>query len=518
MASSLHEQWSTAPAVTDTAVAATVKREALHTPLQFGAWVWQTKPVVTGAPIKTESPTSDFSEEAAEEKQEEEVKPEETVKPVPLTSAKKEESPPDWSPSSNEGQFHAAVAESFGENDDAVEDSPGGDTRAGRTGRSRSRGRNRERSRTRNRGRREHRRRRRTRLAVIPDVVHTDLQRGLVPRSAIPSAAASSAELPVGPLPPSVGHNLMIATWIIGKKCSMKDLGPKLRFAPFDCVFAIMSNAVSNSDPIWVDFKNLSNSTQDDPDPAVAEILGDKAVYRVSDMGFAVVHRAKVEWCTISRRFLRHRPNDGNHQVEAITVHFGMSTLRQRLEQINIGFLTVQGGLYEKEKQALVEWLVVSRIAILTGFFGDNKELVERLATDAGAIGFTPFYQNLWCKINRSRGWECLTHPSYFLLFGFYRAMQWPKQCSGLPKGFELGEDIRNEMTAVADIPEWPTNDTGNTNVPNLGNIKMKPIDWKRWCPHTFQTVLWLGTSIPSKRSQGKGKDRSRGTARGSGE
>jgi hypothetical protein len=212
--------------------------------------------------------------------------------------------------------------------------------------------------------------------------------------------------------------------------------------------------------------------------------------------------------------------------VEAITLHLGMSNMRQRLEQINIGFLTVKGSVSEDEHQALVQWLVVSRIAILTGFFGDNKGFVETLAMDAAAIGYTPFYQDLWCKNNRSRGWEFLTHPSYFLLFGLYRAMRWPVSTPTLPDDFELGEDIRNDMIPIRHSPGWPHNDEGSTSVPNLGNIKMKEVDWNRWCPHTFQTCLWLGTATPSKKSQEKSKLRSRGkgskhnrtgTARGSG-
>ena len=104
-----------------------------------------------------------------------------------------------------------------------------------------------------------------------------------------------------------------------------------------------------------------------------------------------------------------------------------MSNRRQRMEQINIGILVLRGRLSEDEKQAFVEWLVVDRIAILTGFFGKEAELVATVAKEAGAIGATPFYQCVWCRNNdRSRGWECLTHPSYFLVFGFYRAMRWP--------------------------------------------------------------------------------------------
>ena len=55
-----------------------------------------------------------------------------------------------------------------------------------------------------------------------------------------------------------------------------------------------------------------------------------------------------------------------------------MSNIRQRMEQINIGILVLRGapwvsGFSEVEKQALAEWLVVDRIAILTGFIGEDE-------------------------------------------------------------------------------------------------------------------------------------------------
>ena len=122
----------------------------------------------------------------------------------------------------------------------------------GRT-RSRSRRRNSERLRLRSRERTHSRSRGVVNREEGRCRMHAGLQRDLVPRPAINSAPASSAELPAappagppaGPLPASVGKgNLMIATWIIGQECRMMDLGPKLRDAPFDCIVVIMSTAV----------------------------------------------------------------------------------------------------------------------------------------------------------------------------------------------------------------------------------------------------------------------------------
>ena len=57
------------------------------------------------------------------------------------------------------------------------------------------------------------------------------------------------------------------------------------------------------------------------------------------------------------------------------------------------------------------------------------------------------------------------------------------------------------EIIKSSDIPQWPRNDVGSAYVPHMGNVKMKPIDYKKMLPHVIQTPLWLGTSCPSYES-----------------
>jgi len=367
-----------------------------------------------------------------------------------------------------------------------------------------------------NRSRRHRRNRSRSRgmLGFQEGRMHVGLQKDLRPRPAINSAAASRRELPAGPLPALVGQgNFMIATWVVGKGCSMSELGPKLQFAPFDCIVVIMSSAVRTWDQIWMDFMDLVNGGAYE-NTAVAAVQSEKAVHRLADSAFVVLHRAKIESCVSNVALLCGRGHATRDRVQVVTLHLVMNNMRQRMQQINIGFLNVNGSLCDVEKRALVQWVVADRIAILTGWFGDNdSELVETLGRDAGAIGRMPFYQGVWWHNNRSRGWECLTCSSYFLLFGLYREMRWPVSCPVVPDDIEVGEDILDDMIPIRDIPEWPDNDEGSVHVPNLGNIKMKEADFSRWCSHTFQTCLWLGTATPSKKSQEKWILRSRGIA-----
>ena len=99
-------------------------------------------------------------------------------------------------------------------------------------------------------------------------------------------------------------------------------------------------------------------------------------------------------------------------------------------------------------------------------------------------------------------------HPSFDLLFGFYRAIHWPSGGTVLPPFWQLGEDVRNDMVHVDRIPAWLRHDEGSAFVPNHGQVKMKPMDFARWFPHAFQTCVWLGTSTPSKQSQQKQLER----------
>ena len=51
----------------------------------------------------------------------------------------------------------------------------------------------------------------------------------------------------------------------------------------------------------------------------------------------------------------------------------------------------------------------------------------------------------------------------------------------------------------IQELPEWKKNSHGSAY---LGNMKMKPADFGKWCQHCFQTCVWFGTSTPSIKNQ----------------
>jgi hypothetical protein len=306
---------------------------------------------------------------------------------------------------------------------------------------------------------------------------------------------------------------MMIATWVVGKECRFVDLGPKLECAGFDFIVVVMAESVDSKDKIYTDFCRLADGHHEDL-PAVAAVMKEKAVFIVSEKIFVVVHRAKVGSCKYVLKRLLTRPTfstDDADPVRFATVTFELCNAVENLRHINIGILDVSGPVSVVDRQSLVRWIVMDRIAIVGGFWGWDPKLVTAVAEGAGAIGNNPFYQDLWIHWNRQNiqtgsMWECVAYPSYFLFFGQYSSMRWVKEAPCLPDDFELGTDILDDATAVADLPWWGGDDMGSPAVPNLGKITMKDPTFPKWCSHTFQTVVWLGTSVQGKDARKRWK------------
>ena len=188
-----------------------------------------------------------------------------------------------------------------------------------------------------------------------------------------------------------------------------------------------------------------------------------------------------------------------------------MDQTRQRMASVTVGILYRTGAPHSCEREALAEWIVKDRVSMVTGYFGNTPQFVEDLAKQAGAIHSMPLFQGLKVStgIHESEDW--CTHPSWFLLFGCWRAVRWPDAVDIYPRDMGMGDDINQEMIHSTDIPEWPLNSEGSAFVPNHGNIKLKAADFDRWCSYSLQTCLWMGTSTPGRNSQYKFIDRSRG-------
>ena len=338
--------------------------------------------------------------------------------------------------------------------------------------------------------------------------VGLSLQRNLVRRGPINSSAPSTFKplrpAPEGPIPATVGQgNFMIATWTVSKFANPNEVGAKLKTAPFDCTVIIMSTAVADTDAIALWLVELAKQNADfktNPlcDDLHREILQEKAVYRLSGNVFAAIHRAKVGNCSLVVWSTRSR-GEGSDQLRLCSLNLALDTTRQRLTQMNIGIIDVKDVLSPEYLESLVAWIVMGRVSILTGNVGKNQNMVRR-----GLAQWIKFWR-------RSRGeWGWWARPTFFLCFGYFRSVTMAMLTS-LPYGWHIGNDLFDEMINLDEMPQWPLNDMGSAFVPNLGSIKMKSINFERWCHNMIQTCLWTGTSTPSRSSQARQTDRSRG-------
>ena len=79
------------------------------------------------------------------------------------------------------------------------------------------------------------------------------------------------------------------------------------------------------------------------------------------------------------------------------TLHLRLDQTRQRLEEVRVGIVDMRAYRSarecEEKQNALVQWIVTDRLAVLTGHFGQNKQLVSDLAVKARAIHYEPLAQ-----------------------------------------------------------------------------------------------------------------------------
>ena len=321
-----------------------------------------------------------------------------------------------------------------------------------------------------------------------------------------------------------------MSTWVLGKDADPAEVMPMLTCAPFDCVVIMYSTAVADTDPIaiWVNQlvnwqETLRKKDQSTGLSAMEQrFFEQKAIYSVDFRSYIVLHRGKVKNCKVTLWCYRSSGTSATDLGMAI-VELQLDDQRQRMSDMNLGILRVQAGISDEQVDDLAEWIVRSRVSIVTGYFGDNKPQLRKLAMKAKAISATPIAQ--WLKVPRDhifpavadaieRPMRTVCHPSYFLCFGYYRRIH---MCdpTPVPDQWTLGADLQREMIDVTRCPIWPLNDFGSPFVKHLGAIKTKAVDWNWWIHNVVQSCVWFGTSMPSKNSQVKQANRSGGKGKG---
>ena len=185
---------------------------------------------------------------------------------------------------------------------------------------------------------------------------------------------------------------------------------------------------------------------------------------------------------------------------------------------MNIGVLWTDAScaVADSERQYLANWLQIERISVLTGSFCGHKRLVEDLAVAAGAIGDRPFFTELFMEEDKAGNWCMLHHPSYLVFFGSFVRIQPAKELyQPCPDWLRLGNDIIDELVDDSKTPLWKTywrtDDAFADPIPGgLGTIKGRKQNFKHWLRCSWQCPVWVGSSMPSKKSWSRWKNEGR--------
>ena len=398
-------------------------------------------------------------------------------------------------------------------------------SRAARRRRSRSRGISRGRKMKRRRSKSPLRRCKRRPLKLVPRELaglwrgasqgFLGLHEGLSQRPAIGGLDLAIdppvARNPTQRLPESVRGNLMCATWALGRECQPEELGERLSVAGFDFIILVMSTVVTEADAIYHYLDELSkvdslpHDQREEYEAVVnTDVLAEKSVRRLGHRNskvFIALHKAKVRNAVFVE--CRRRSRGCEHGVRFGTLRLTMDVSRQKMPKASVGIIDVRSEVSEEDIDVMAAWAVVDRIDMLTGFFGNNNmrffDFVADLAGRTKAISWTPMYQAI-----RRDDTTCWVHPSFFLFFGTFLLMTVPEDVLEIAETLRLGEDLWDDMLPINSVPEWEANGMGSPLLAYMGHIRMKYPDWEKWFDGCFQTVLWIGTATPSKRSQQK--------------
>ena len=328
-------------------------------------------------------------------------------------------------------------------------------------------------------------------------------------------------------------HSVQMATYILNKSASPFDLAEKLRKTRLQVIVIIFGEDVAKSDPIYTAIHRWAEhaATYNDCDPpadsaeeASSDYLETKQVVALGPQGnmFAVLHKGKVRYAMFEARRLSCREDmfiGDNVQFGTLTVHLTKAVTDQ--EAVRIGVILVRERLLDAQIQGLAQWIILHRLAVLTGFIGESHDYREikhgvtfeafttvsdygfnegspltTLAQKSGAIGSRPLYQmlNMSMMDDAERIWML---PVPFMFFGFYTKIKEPAVAARYyldsDTSLVLSDDVERHLMHRSHVPVWAHRSDGNAYVNNLSTIKMPQVEWNKWIPGCVETVVHFG-------------------------
>ena len=367
------------------------------------------------------------------------------------------------------------------------------------------------------------------------------------------------------PHQPLTDTSFNISNWVVGEITSTQDMSRALERASWSVVVIVFSTAVAagiaKGEPctiarwfarwlVWQKEFHKEFDSRDQrkyvglehdwgPEAEAVElqlVMREKLLLKFTDDIYLVIARHKVEKAVVklfSRSeiipedaewpsFTYQLPTDSapSNSHTAVAESGGMilgkltldlSTKHQGLTKINVGLLDMRQkvtGPPETKVEQVCRFIKREHIAVLTGHFAGDKGSIQQIAQEANAVMSQPaaLFLNIPNKYDHRAGRQCFTIPGYFMIFGRYsKDKMVDKTKHDIPAGFKLGDDMWAEILEKQYEPCWPLNQWGSNDAPYLGDIKMMfgENSFERWWfPGVFQTCLWLGKTIPSKKNQ----------------
>ena len=149
------------------------------------------------------------------------------------------------------------------------------------------------------------------------------------------------------------------------------------------------------------------------------------------------------------------------------------------------------------------------KIRFLCGVFPKSTSQLVDIASSCGASYKFPFHQ-VWQRTHTSTFQKWVTHTAYIIPFGRCTKVSvpsWVEQHQTMPPWLaKHASDID-----VEDLPVFFLRSRGvSASMPDLGQVKQKPVALQHWVPHVHQLILWVGTARQGRSAKFRKDQRGR--------
>ena len=322
-------------------------------------------------------------------------------------------------------------------------------------------------------------------------------------------------------------RDVHMATYVLGAKADPNDLVHALRKTGMPIIVLVFTEEVSDCHDIykslnrWATIAQKFNGRQppEGSEAAAAlEFLEDKRIVALGMRGdiFVCLHKDRVKTVTFEERMLscREQESDENIQFGTLTVHFHDGGCDPG-DYVRIGIVVTRFRMTDAQVDALAQWIILHRLAVLTGLFAhahdrrsDNKlestcefnrdSPLMDLARRTRAVGSEPLFQQIDLAAYPEER-EIWAIPVPWMFFGYERAIKQPVSIARAvldSDGLDFGRDLYQELMRQDYIPYWPPNTNGHAYVPYLDVIRVTPIDWDHWIDGCVMTAVRFGRSL----------------------